>query len=35
VLEDAAAAVRVAVESGLDAAMNRFNAAPKSEEAPG
>ncbi|MCX5795461.1 MAG: aminoacyl-tRNA hydrolase [Elusimicrobia bacterium] len=35
VLDDAVAAVRVASESGLDAAMNRFNAPPKTEEAPG
>ena len=35
VLDDAAAAVRVAVESGIAAAMNRFNAPPKTEEAQG
>jgi PTH1 family peptidyl-tRNA hydrolase len=35
VLDDAAAAVRVAVESGIEAAMNRFNAPPKTEEAQG
>jgi PTH1 family peptidyl-tRNA hydrolase len=35
VLDDAAAAVRVAVESGIEAAMNRFNALPKTEEAQG
>ena len=35
VLDEAVAAVRVAVESGLAAAMNRFNAPPKTEEAQG
>jgi PTH1 family peptidyl-tRNA hydrolase len=35
VLDDAAAAVRVAVESGVEAAMNRFNAPPRTEEAQG
>jgi PTH1 family peptidyl-tRNA hydrolase len=35
VLDDAAAAVSVAVESGLEAAMNRFNAPPRTEEAQG
>ena len=32
VLDDAVAAVRVAAESGLDAAMNRFNTRPKTDE---
>jgi PTH1 family peptidyl-tRNA hydrolase len=35
VLDYAALAVRVAAESGLAAAMTRFNAPPKTEEAPG
>jgi PTH1 family peptidyl-tRNA hydrolase len=34
-LEDAASAVRLAVENGIEAAMNRFNAPPKSEGLPG
>jgi PTH1 family peptidyl-tRNA hydrolase len=35
VLDEAAVAVRVAVESGLEEAMNRFNAPPKPDEAKG
>jgi PTH1 family peptidyl-tRNA hydrolase len=34
-LEAAASAVQLAAENGIEAAMNRFNAPPKSEEAPG
>ena len=35
VLEDAASAVGLAAEQGIEAAMNRFNAPPKGEELPG